>query len=127
MKLLLDTHVVLWWFELDARLGRHALARLDDPANNLILSIASLWEIAIKHGAGKLESSAALIASRLHEARVAMLQVGVSHLTAYEQLPMRHRDPFDRLILAQALVEGANIMTNDAAIRQYGVPCTDTD
>ncbi len=127
MRLLLDTHTVLWWLELDARLGRKALARLEDADSALYVSIASLWEIAIKHNAGKIEINAATVASWLPAARVTTIPVLLTHLTAYESLPLHHRDPFDRLILAQALVEGATIVTNDAAILQYGVPCTGTD
>lgn len=127
MRILLDTHAILWWLDDDPRLGNEAKALIMQRDVQLMVSIASLWEIAIKHRAGKLRATAALVASRLPEADIALLPVKVTHLTAMEQLPMIHRDPFDRLLVAQALVEPARIMTNDDFVRQYGVACVGTD
>lgn len=126
MKLLLDTHAILWWLDDDPRLENEARAIIMQGDAQLMVSIASLWEIAIKHRAGKLRATAALVASRLPEADIMILPVKVTHLTAMEQLPMIHRDPFDRLIVAQALVEPAQIMTTDDVVRQYGVACIGT-
>ena len=126
MRILLDTHAILWWLDDDQRLGSEARALIVQRDAQLMASIASLWEIAIKHRTGKLRATAALVASRLSEADIAILPVKVTHLTAMEQLPMIHRDPFDRLIVAQALVEPAQIMTNDDVVRQYGVACVGT-
>jgi len=126
MRILLDTHAILWWLDDDPRLGSKARAVIASGDAELMASIASLWEVAIKHRAGKLRATAALVASRLPEADIAILPIKVTHLTALEQLPLHHRDPFDRMLLAQAMVETAQIMTNDEAMRHYGLPCMGT-
>jgi PIN domain nuclease of toxin-antitoxin system len=127
MKLLLDTNVILWWLTDDARLGPKARSYLIDGTNELFVSIASLWEVSIKHSAGKLSATAGLIASWLNDLGIAVIPVEVSHLSALEQLERLHRDPFDRLILAQAQVEGARVVTSDTIMRQYPVPCISAD
>jgi PIN domain nuclease of toxin-antitoxin system len=126
MKLLLDTHAILWWLEDDPRLGPSARALISQGDAELLVSIASLWEISIKHSIGKLRVSAALVASRLAESDIAILPIKVTHLSELERLPLHHRDPFDRMLVAQALVEPAQLMTNDDLIHHYGVPCIPT-
>lgn len=127
MKLLLDTNVILWWLTDDARLGPKVRSHLIDGKNELFVSIASLWEVSIKHSAGKLSATSGLIASWLNDLGISVIPVEVAHLSALEQLERLHRDPFDRLILAQAQVEGARIVTSDAMIQQYPVPFIGTD
>jgi PIN domain nuclease of toxin-antitoxin system len=83
--------------------------------------------VSIKHSAGKLSATAGLIASWLNDLGIAVIPVEVSHLSALEQLERLHRDPFDRLILAQAQVEGARVVTSDTIMRQYPVPCISAD
>lgn len=123
MRLLLDTHAIIWWLTDNGRLGKKARALSARSDVELMASIASLWEIAIKRRTGKIEASAALVAAHLADAAVPVLPVEVTHLTMLEQLPLLHRDPFDRLLVAQALVSSATILTNDALIADYGVPC----
>jgi PIN domain nuclease of toxin-antitoxin system len=127
MKLLLDTHVVLWWLHDDPRLGPSARALISGGDVQLWFSVASLWEISIKHRIGKLGVNAAQVAAQLPIARISVLPIKVIHLTELERLPLIHRDPFDRMLLAQAIVEPAQLMTNDAILGSYGVPCVATD
>lgn len=87
------------------------------------MSVASLWEVAIKHQLGKLAASAPIIAATLADQAIIPLAVSVDHLAAVETMPRYHGDPFDHLLLAQAMVEGAALMTLDIHLGQYGVPC----
>lgn len=120
MKLLLDTHAALWWLSDDERLGAQAAAQLADPSNQVLLSAAVAWEVAIKRSLGKLEAPGGL-SSVLLGAGALPLAVTVEHADAVESLPWHHRDPFDRLLVAQASIEGAAIVSADAALSRYGV------
>lgn len=124
MKLLLDTHAFLWMLEGSARLSRPARAAINDEANSKFVSFATLWEVTIKASLGKLELQEPWIEtmrtiSRLTPALV--LACSQPHLEALYKLPLKHRDPFDRMIIAQALVEKAAIVSNDAALDDYGI------
>ena len=124
MRLLLDTHTLLWFLADDPRLSRHADAAIKAPGTDVLVSIASLWEITIKAGLGKLtvdEPFEDTIADRLADERIDVLPVEIRHLAALRQLPHHHRDPFDRLLVAQALAEQIPIVTADRAIAPYGV------
>jgi PIN domain nuclease of toxin-antitoxin system len=123
MKLLLDTHALMWWLEDDPRLGPRARQRLADPDNEVIASIVSLWEIALKWRVGKMHLPGSAFAPLLDEQGVALLTVERPHIEALEGLAFHHGDPFDHLILAQAVAEGATVMTKDRQMAQYGVPC----
>ena len=127
MKLLLDTHVVLWWLHDDPRLGANAHALISSGEAQLWFSVASLWEISIKHRLGKLSVTAAQVAAQLPLSRISVLPIKVIHLTELERLHLIHRDPFDRMLLAQAIVEPAQLMTNDTILGGYGIPCIATD
>ena len=124
MRLLLDTHTFLWWVadapELSAK-ARKAIAR---PQNECIVSLASCWEIAIKTSLGKLEISGNLgrfIPDQLAANRFRELQIEVRHVARVARLPFHHRDPFDRLLAAQALEEGLTMVSDDHVFRRYGV------
>ena len=123
MKLMLDTHVLLWWLQDDARLGSRARALIADNGNEILVSIASPWEIAIKHRLGKMSESGGDIMGELERQALKVLPIRADDLRALENLPPLHRDPFDHLIIAQAAVERAPIMTVDAVIPRYGLPC----
>lgn len=120
MKLLLDTHAVLWWLLDDPRLSDRAAEALVDPANRVLLSAAVVWEIAIKRSLGKLEVPEDFRAT-LHRGGAQPLSVSLSHAAAVERLPWHHRDPFDRMLVAQALAEDAAIVSRDGALQPYGV------
>lgn len=120
MKLLLDTHAALWWLADDARIGHDAERELSDSTNRVLLSAAVIWEVAIKRSLGKLQAPADL-AQTLLDAGAQPLPVTLDHAAAVEALPWHHRDPFDRLLVSQALTEGVAIVSQDARLQPYGV------
>jgi PIN domain nuclease of toxin-antitoxin system len=120
LKLLLDTHVVLWWLAGDP-VSEEAERQLADPTNRVLLSAAVVWEVAIKRSLGKLEAPADLVPV-LTEAGAAATPITLEHAAAVEHLPPHHRDPFDRLLIAQAKVERAAIVSADPELRAYDVP-----
>jgi PIN domain nuclease of toxin-antitoxin system len=121
VKLLLDTHAALWWLADDARLGDGASSYLADAANVTYLSAAVVWEVAIKRSLGNLRAPDDLVEQFLG-AGVQPLAVRLEHAAAVRGLPWHHRDPFDRLLVAQARSESAAIVSADAQLRAYGVP-----
>jgi PIN domain nuclease of toxin-antitoxin system len=121
VKLLLDTHAALWWLADDARMGTNAARGLADERNQVLLSAAVIWEVAVKRSLGKLDAPEDL-APTLLGAGALPLPVSLEHAAAVEHLPWHHRDPFDRLLVAQALAEGAAIVSRDEPLAGYGVP-----
>lgn len=119
-RLLVDTHALLWWLADDPALSRAARDRIADPANELLVSAASVWEIAIKRSLGKLTAPDDLPDQILGEG-FAWLPVGPEHAWRVRTLPPHHRDPFDRLLVAQALVEHMALVSADAHLAGYGV------
>jgi PIN domain nuclease of toxin-antitoxin system len=120
LKLLLDTHAALWFLGGDERLGRSAKQHLTDDSNRVLLSAAVVWEVAIKRSLGQLVVPPEYL-SLLLGAGVQPLAFSVDHAAAVEDLPMHHRDPFDRMLVAQASIEGAALVSRDEALRPYGV------
>ena len=123
MRLLLDTHVLLWWLQDNARLGPRARGLIADPSNVILISVATPWEISVKHRIGKMEESGSAIMAAIADQGIAMLTLTSEHLRVLEAMPLIHRDPFDHLIIAQALAESCAVVTDDAAFPAYGVPC----
>lgn len=124
-RILLDTHVWLWLNGDPERLNEEARGALADPENDLFLSAASTWEIAIKHAAGRLElpaPPAQYIPTRLAENNVRPLPIQHGHTLAAAELPLHHRDPFDRMLVAQARQEGLHLATGDERLRAYDAP-----
>jgi PIN domain nuclease of toxin-antitoxin system len=120
LKLLLDTHTVLWFLSGDGRLSESARRHLTDGSNRVLLSAAVVWEIAIKRSLGKLALPGDYL-DLLLGAGVQALPVSIAHAAAVEGLPWHHRDPFDRMLVAQASVEGASVVSRDDALAPYGV------
>ena len=120
---ILDTHTFVWWADNSPKLPPTAGTFIRDPANTLFLSVVSVWEIVIKHKLGKLPLSQPLGAflSRLPATGITVLPVQIDHALAVDRLPNPHRDPFDRLLAAQAIVEGAVLLTADKIFQQYPV------
>jgi PIN domain nuclease of toxin-antitoxin system len=121
---LLDTHAFIWWARDDAPLSRRARATIAEGANECLFSIASAWEIAIKVSLGKLPVSGRLeqvIPEQLAANGIAMLPIEIGHVARVANLPFHHRDPFDRLLAAQALEEGVAIISSDEVFERYGV------
>jgi PIN domain nuclease of toxin-antitoxin system len=120
LKLLLDTHAALWWLSDDHRFGDNAARKVTDDANQVLLSAAVVWEVAVKRSLGKLEGPEDFVPALL-QAGVQALPMDLQHAAAVEGLPWHHRDPFDRMLVAQASIEGAAIVSRDEALRPYGV------
>jgi PIN domain nuclease of toxin-antitoxin system len=120
LKLLLDTHAALWWLSDDERFGEQAAHHLADKTNQVLLSAAVVWEVAIKRSLGKLDAPEDL-APTLLDAGVQALAVSVDHAAAVERLPWHHRDLFDRMLVAQASIEGAALVSRDESLRPYGI------
>ena len=124
MNLLLDTHSFIWFVAGSTRLSASAREIMDVPANRLWLSVASLWEMAIKVSLGKLKLGQPLdkfLPEQLRVNSVELLGITLDHTLALAALPFHHRDPFDRLLIAQALVEGLPVISVDPAFDAYGV------
>lgn len=124
MRILLDTQSWLWMASSPERLSERARALVETNDNELYLSVASAWEMAIKHALGKLrlpEPPARYVPSRLDTLRVEALPIELIHALQVAALPRHHRDPFDRLLIAQAQLEGLRILTSDAAFASYDV------
>lgn len=124
MRMLLDTHTLLWFVDASSNLSDQARELIDDPANQKVVSIVSLWEIAIKHSLGRLALSLPLsqyIATHLTPSKVALLPIEIPHLLTFAQLPWHHRDPFDRLLVAQAIAENIPLISIDAVLDAYPV------
>ncbi|MEW6501301.1 MAG: type II toxin-antitoxin system VapC family toxin [Thermodesulfobacteriota bacterium] len=119
-RLLLDTHALLWWLADDPALGPTARALIADGENEIYVSAASTWEIGMKKALGKLEAPDHLT-ELLVEERLLPLPITLAHGEAAGGLPDHHRDPFDRMLVAQAQAEGLIILTADTSIARYGV------
>jgi PIN domain nuclease of toxin-antitoxin system len=120
VRLLVDSHAFLWWSEASPRLSLAARGAIADPTNQALISIAGLWELAIKASSGKLNLPADL-ETIVTSQRFSVLSITFLHLRQLEILPRRHRDPFDRMMIAQALAEGIPIATNDQIFASYGL------
>ena len=124
MRILLDTHIFIWWHDEPQRLCARALALCADPANTLVLSVASAWEMQIKSQAGKLILSAPLdqiIADEQQTNGLEILPIALEHVLALQTLPPHHKDPFDRLLIAQSNAENIGLLSVDAVFGLYAV------
>lgn len=124
MKLLLDTHLLLWAAGEPKRLSAGTRRLLNDPDNPLLFSAASLWEIAIKRGLGRrdFQADARLLRRGLLDNGYSELPIRSDHVIAIESLPPIHKDPFYRILVAQATVEGITLLTGDPRVAQYPGP-----
>jgi PIN domain nuclease of toxin-antitoxin system len=123
LKLLLDTHAFLWWLKSDARLSRRARDLIADPESDVFVSIATVWEIAIKATLGQLEMPVdlgAFLRRQLQDNGFESLSITFEHAVAVRDLPPHHRDPFDRLLVCQSRIESLALVTSDSAIAAYG-------
>lgn len=121
MRLLLDTHALLWWLSDDEALGEKAREQIADAGNEIVVSAASMWEIAIKQRLGKIDAEIADIEKEIAQQGMVRLGIEADHLIELTTLPDHHRDPFDRMLVAQARAEDMPIMTRDVAIAAYSV------
>ena len=124
MKVLLDTHVFIWWDGNPTRLSPQVLALCQNRDNTLMLSITSIWEMQIKLQLGKLTITmplAELIESQQQTNHLEILPITLAHVLALQNLPLHHKDPFDRLLIAQAGIEEAVLISSDAVFAKYDV------
>ena len=121
MKLLLDTHALLWWLDDDQRLGARARELIADPGNDVLVSVVSLWEIVVKTRIGKLEADCREVFRAIERDGFLLLGIGLPHLLTLAGLAAHHRDPFDHLLIAQAITEAAVFMSEDRNVSRYPV------
>lgn len=123
-KLLLDTHSFLWWVLDPKQLSKKAILAIEAPSNEIYLSGVSVWEMAIKVSLGKLGlplSVEAFVTRYCHENRFKMLPIDFRHVARIEHLPKHHGDPFDRLLISQAIEEGLTIISKDQLFKRYAI------
>ena len=123
MRLLLDTNALLWWMTDDRQLGQAARLMIAD--NAVLFSSVSLWEIAVKTSIGKLNADVETVASTARRQGFVQLGIELPHIVRVATLPRHHKDPFDHLLIAQAIVEGATLVTTDPWMRRYPVEVVD--
>lgn len=124
MNLLLDTHVLIWLIQGNENLSQTARTAISDEENSLYLSIASIWEISIKLGVGKLELGIPLdrvLNDFIIPSKIELLSIEISHLLVLQNLPLQHRDPFDRLLIAQSQSESLTLISGDRVFSDYSV------
>jgi PIN domain nuclease of toxin-antitoxin system len=121
VRLLLDTHALLWALGEPSRLERSARAAVEDGGNDVWVSAASIWEISIKRALGKLTLTAEL-EDAIAAAAFTPLPIALAHADRAGALPLHHRDPFDRMLVAQAMLESMTIVTRDPRFEPYGLP-----
>ncbi len=121
MKILLDTHVLLWWLADDQQLGTQARDVIADPANDIVVSVVSLWEIVVKQRVGKLRADVTEISDAIARDGFTLLPISLANLREVTGLPMHHRDPFDHLLIAQAISEQASLLSGDQNFPNYPV------
>ncbi len=124
MKLLLDTHLLLWAAGEPGRLSKQARTLIDNPANEILFSAASLWEVATKRGLGRddFKVDPRLLRRGLLDNGYSELPIISDHVVAIDSLPLIHKDPFDRILVAQAIFEGVTLLTIDSLVSQYPGP-----
>ena len=124
MKLLLDTHTFIWWDSEPEQLSEKVFELFQNPGNTIMLSVVSVWEMHIKASLGKLaldRSLAELVRNQQTTNRIEILPVQLPHVLALDELPTYHKDPFDRLLIAQSIIEEAILLSKDTVISQYPV------
>ncbi len=126
MKLLLDSHAFLWWLSEDPKLGAKARQAVADPASTVHISAATIWELSIKSALGKLDLDGADLVEEIEANDFVELPMTARHSLAAAGLPRHHDDPFDRMLIAQARIEGLTILTRDSVFRDYGIALMDT-
>jgi PIN domain nuclease of toxin-antitoxin system len=124
MRLLLDSHALIWYVDSDHLLSAVAHSAMTDPTNDLLLSAATIWEIAIKVGLGKLSLSLPYrqwTSKAIADLRASILHITLDYADAQSRLANHHRDPFDRMLIAQSQLEGISVVSNEAVFDRYGV------
>jgi PIN domain nuclease of toxin-antitoxin system len=121
VRCLLDTHVLLWWIEDNPRLRARPRAAIIDPDSDVVVSAATIWEAAIKRALGKLHFETPLLLDTLSRGGIRVLPITAEHALAAGDLPRHHDDPFDRMLIAQAIAEDLTVITHDMRFGSYPV------
>ena len=123
MRVLIDTHALLWYLQGDPNLSNLALTTIENKDNDVFVSIVTLWEIAIKSGLGKLELQRPFenLEVDLQQLDIKILPINFAELDIYRSLPMHHRDPFDRTLIAQSIGNSLTMITRDALFQPYSI------
>ena len=123
MRILIDTHALLWYLQGDANLSNLALTTIESKDNNVFVSIVTLWEIAIKSRLGKLELQRPFenLEADLKQLDIKILPINFAELDIYRSLPLHHRDPFDRILIAQSIGNSLTMITRDALFEPYSI------
>lgn len=124
MNLLIDTHIFLWWDSEPENIPDRTLSALEDPDNTTWLSLVSIWEVQIKMQMGKLTLSNPLeiLVQQQQENGIQLLPIKLSHILALQPLPYHHKDPFDRLLIAQSIAENLTCVSADSVFKKYNIP-----
>jgi PIN domain nuclease of toxin-antitoxin system len=121
VRLLLDTHILLWWLSDDRKLAKDARETIANPNNDVLVSSASVWEISIKAALGRLEIELDDLEDAIAKNGFRPLPIGLRHAITAGRLPNVHRDPFDRMLVAQASVEELRVVSHDRVFERYGL------
>ena len=124
MRLLLDTHTFIWYVTDNPRLSAHVKLLIEDENNEKLVSIASIWEMAIKHSIGRLNFSLPFmefVGQQLTVSNIGLLEINLQHIEVVASLPLHHRDPFDRLIIAQSMAQQIPLLSVDAIFDAYAI------
>ena len=121
MRLLLDSHVLLWWTSSPSRIAAPTKSAIDSSDNDVFVSVATAWELAIKSGLGRLRMPSGL-EEKMDERGLQKLGISFAHAALAGRLPRHHGDPFDRMLIAQAQSEGLTLVTRDRVFSAYGIP-----
>jgi PIN domain nuclease of toxin-antitoxin system len=124
MNLLIDTHVFLWWDSQPEKIPSRTLSALEDPDNTVWLSLVSIWEVQIKTQMGKLALNQSLdsLVQQQQQNDIQLLPIKLNHILALQPLPYYHKDPFDRLLIAQSIAENLTCVSADSVFKQYNIP-----
>jgi PIN domain nuclease of toxin-antitoxin system len=120
MRILLDTHILLWWLKDDKRLPDDAVNIIGNAANDIFMSTVNAWEIAIKKSLGRIQIDMDEFLESIKNSGIGVLNITVNHACQISNLPDHHKDPFDRMLIAQSIVEPMRLLTHDDTLIQYG-------
>ncbi len=120
MRVLLDTHILLWWLKDDSKLSTDAVNIIENPTNDILISAVNTWEIAIKKSMGRIQIDMNELLKSIKSSGLGVLDITVNHTCQVSNLPYHHKDPFDRMLIAQSIVEPMRLLTHDDTLIQYG-------
>ncbi len=120
MRVLLDTHILLWWLKDDSKLSTDAVNIIENPANDILISAVNTWEIAFKKSMGRIQIDMNELLKSIKSSGLGVLDIKVNHTCQISNLPYHHKNPFDRMLIAQSIVEPMRLLTHDDTLIQYG-------